>query len=242
MREENPYFSAVVEIWIALGITRAVFSFVMACTLWKGIVSFGEREEEEGEGEEKREKRKKEEEERKKEEEERKKEEEEREKEEEGEGGEKEGGRGRERGRERRERRKRKREREGEERKGRKRGKNENREREGGRKALSCIHTPQHIMKHLIRHSTITSSPLPFLPSHLPLLSSPLLSLSFPLTFLFSLSSLPPLPYQCFPREDVGIETEPRLSDVKSAMNQDISLKSTGIVCEGRERGGGRGG
>ena len=49
MREENPYFSAVVEIWMALGITRAVFSFVMACTLWKGIVSFGEREEEEGE-------------------------------------------------------------------------------------------------------------------------------------------------------------------------------------------------
>ena len=50
MREENPYFSAVVDIWMALGITRAVFSFVMACTLWKGIVSFGEREEEEGEG------------------------------------------------------------------------------------------------------------------------------------------------------------------------------------------------
>ena len=43
MREEKPYFSAVVEIWMAFGITRAVFSFVIACTLWKGIVSFGER-------------------------------------------------------------------------------------------------------------------------------------------------------------------------------------------------------
>ena len=48
MREEKPYFSAVVEIWIAFGITRAVFSFVIACTLWKGIVSFGEEEGEVG--------------------------------------------------------------------------------------------------------------------------------------------------------------------------------------------------
>ena len=52
MREEKPYFSAVVEIWMAFGITRAVFSFVIACTLWKGIVSFGE---EEGEGREREE-------------------------------------------------------------------------------------------------------------------------------------------------------------------------------------------
>ena len=51
MREEKPYFSAVVEIWMAFGITRAVFSFVIACTLWKGIVSFGERGERKEEGE-----------------------------------------------------------------------------------------------------------------------------------------------------------------------------------------------
>ena len=40
-REEKPYLSAEVEIWMALGITRAVFSFVMASTLWNGMVSCG---------------------------------------------------------------------------------------------------------------------------------------------------------------------------------------------------------
>ena len=54
MREEKPYFSAVVEIWMAFGITRAVFSFVIACTLWKGIVSFGEEEGEVGRRERRR--------------------------------------------------------------------------------------------------------------------------------------------------------------------------------------------
>ena len=39
MSDENPYFSAVVETWIALGITNAVRSFVMAVTLMNGIVS-----------------------------------------------------------------------------------------------------------------------------------------------------------------------------------------------------------
>ena len=43
MREENPYFSAVVVIWMALGNTNAVRSFVMAVTLTNGMVSCRER-------------------------------------------------------------------------------------------------------------------------------------------------------------------------------------------------------
>lgn len=36
--------------------------------------------------------------------------------------------------------------------------------------------------------------------------------------------------YQSFPGEDVGIETEPILGHIEPTMDQDVTLKSTGIV------------
>lgn len=50
MREENPYFSAVVVTWMAVGNTNAALSFVMAVTLMNGIVSWTDGEKEGGIG------------------------------------------------------------------------------------------------------------------------------------------------------------------------------------------------
>ena len=36
--------------------------------------------------------------------------------------------------------------------------------------------------------------------------------------------------YECFPGEDVGIETEPALSDIEPAMDENVTLKSTRII------------
>lgn len=37
--------------------------------------------------------------------------------------------------------------------------------------------------------------------------------------------------YQCFPSEDVAIETDPVLREVESSLQEDVPLKSTGVVC-----------
>ena len=36
--------------------------------------------------------------------------------------------------------------------------------------------------------------------------------------------------YECFPGKDVGIETEPALSDIQPAMDENVTLKSTRII------------
>lgn len=37
--------------------------------------------------------------------------------------------------------------------------------------------------------------------------------------------------YQRFPAEDVAIETDPVLREVESSLQEDVPLKSTGVVC-----------
>lgn len=36
--------------------------------------------------------------------------------------------------------------------------------------------------------------------------------------------------YQCFPAEDVAIETDPVLREVESSLQEDVPLESTGVV------------
>lgn len=42
--------------------------------------------------------------------------------------------------------------------------------------------------------------------------------------------------YQCFPAEDVAIKTDPVLREVESSLQEDVPLKSTGVVWNRKEK------